>query len=162
MNPSVSHLSCNPEPWQNVVLMLETQVSELPMTDWRPVIDDIPAHHPDRSGHIRRELLRIYGEHCEKVLRAAIHRLESGQWPELKGPEIYYLRQMHGKALCFLQGIVLTPNGRPETIFQFPGKNLAEVVLWFLSDWWMENGLQEILFEAGRREEPPPYTFSNN
>jgi hypothetical protein len=162
MNPDLKFLYSDPTGWVEVRSLLEQQVGQLPQNTWKPILHYTSEAQRLDPAHISRELMRVYSEHADGIFRVVIFRHEHDEWPEVSPEATYYLRQMHGRALCFLQGILFQPHGTPETIFRFPEAHPKDVILWILTDWWLEHGLQENLYEISHRQEPPPFAFSKS
>ena len=171
MNPDLAFLSASPSAWLDLRRLVELQVAEMPPNSWRPSLPYTSPEQQSDPKYIMQCLMDSFAQNASTVVKAVCHRHTLDEWPRLSPQQTYYLRQMHGRILIFLQGIVLQSKGQSETVFPFPqssgeGKrqnaHLKDVLFWFLTDWWIEHGLPEIVYETSHRTEPPPFEFSKS
>ena len=167
MIPELDALHVDVSPWLALLQLVERAIQAMPPDSWRPTLEYRFPEEQSDSAHIQRCLMDSLQAHAPAVLAAVTHRHGTDTWPELAPPTIYYLRHMHGRLLNFLQGIVLRQHNQPRTIFQYPGRpgeytHPKDVLLWFLTEWWIEHGSQEMIYELSHRHEPPPFSFSKS
>ena len=150
MNPVTQHLSKDPQPWIELLALLRKAESDLPKSDWRPVLAHILVADPDARRQIKIQLVAAYGEPAEPIVRASIRRAKGEGWPNLKPSEVFFLREMLLRAIDFVERLLTGRGEKKETIFEFPCKNLGEVFIWLLTDWWLEDGLHRMAEDALR------------
>jgi hypothetical protein len=167
MIPELDALRSDVIPWLALWRLVEQTIQDTPPDSWRPTLEYRTPEERSDSAHIQRSLMAHLQQHAPSVMSAVLHRHSTDTWPELAPPTIYYLRHMHGRLLNFLQGIVLRPHDKPRTIFPYPRQDgnyihPKDALLWFLTEWWIEAGSQEMIYELSHRHEPPPFSFSTN
>jgi len=149
-NPAFKKLNQSPEKWIELRDMLQTALAALPTSEWTPQIEKPSGKmvENEERAFLRQQLVGAYQPHTAETIKAVCAYLRAGQWPALQPQAVYYLRQMLTRPLMFLQGIVFYSNGEHTTIFPFPGDDPSEVFLWFVTEWWTEHGIREVVFEA--------------
>ena len=173
MIPELDPIRSDASPWLALSQLVERAIQDMPPDSWRPTLEYDSPEQQSNSTYIKSCLMDHWQAHASHVFGAVMSRYATNQWPALEPPTTYYLRQMHGRLLCFLQGIVLRPHKNPDTIFQYPklpavraeataNANPKDVLLWFQTSWWVEHGSLEMIDELGRRHDPPPFSFSNS
>lgn len=172
MNAALEFLSSSPARWLELFRLVEQQIADMPPNSWRPLLPNSSPEQQADPDYVSQCLMDAFSEHSHAVFAAVCHRHKHDEWPTLSPPQVYYLRQMHGRLLQFSQGIVLEPKEGAETIFPFPKMTVEgttqdahtkDVLFWFLTEWWMEHGLRELVYEIShRRNDSPPFEFSKN
>jgi len=171
-NNDLAFLSSSPAPLLELLPLVAQSIADLPPDTWHPTLPYTSNEQQSDPVYISRCLFDVLQRIAPAAIAAVYHRHQRDEWPTLSPPQVYYLRLMHGRLKEFSQGIVLSGREGAETVFPFPKANIGgaskeappkDVLLWFLTEWWIEHGLQDFIFEVSHRPSgSSPFEFSKN
>ncbi len=144
------HLHAVPTSWIDLFAVLSQARSELPKTSFQPTILRRASEPFEQS--VSRSLREIFEPVSQEVASAAGDRFQDGHWPDILSDEAaYFLRVILTFAMQAVAYIAPTPE-RPlkPTIVPFPQASVADVALWFTTEWWIATGGQ--LYEMEMRK----------
>jgi hypothetical protein len=143
-------ISRSPKQWIDVHDHLVSMLELLPHSEWKPPLPMPRTKDPSEDDRrlVREELFRLYKPEVPATITAIARFFIAMQWPELTPPQAYYLRLNLEHSIDFVRKLFVGRRGSESTIFQFPGDDPAPVVLWLLTNWWVDHGLREVVVAA--------------
>jgi hypothetical protein len=88
----------------------------------------------------------------QAAMKALIHDLREGEWPELDAPAVFHLTIALEQIIQFLDRCVLREGDRVISVFQTRSQDILELALWFYVKWWSAVGMRNWLMEVCRDE----------
>ncbi len=136
--------------WLELHDIAEQALAALPVTEWKPAIPLPPdkVTGEQEKALLCQAILDAYKPHLQDTLKAIFALLRDGMWPQV-GPEVaYYLRLMFRRITLVIQSLVLNSETGFTSIIPFPNGTVAEVLLWFATEWWSDYGVSQVAIES--------------
>ena len=143
------HFYCEAGQWVELRELLRAALDDVPASAWRPGVLSPKVKNPlEERGHYRAELRKMHDPYSLDVSEACAERFWNGGWPVMKPAVVYWARTALCHAVLFVEGACFESGGERVTIFPFPDASVADVAVWFCTDWWLEIGYESYLARA--------------
>ena len=136
--------------WLELHDTVEQALAALPVTEWKPTIPLPPdkVTGEQEKAFLRQAILDAYTPHQEGTLKAIFTLLRDGVWLQVEPEEAYYLRLMFRRITLVIHSLVLSSETGFTSIIPFPSGTVAEVLLWFATEWWVDYGISQVAIES--------------